>query len=1292
MESDNLAGSNTPTSRSGESRHVDNTTDHDNRKSASPVPKLEHESQASLNTIPSARISSLALHPGRGLFSAAENRARSLDDDVQMLDSSKEAEDTRPSSGTPREAFGNESDDELIEIQLESTPQEVRRSWEVNRNPLARESDGKLVKLKKEPGTEFEMRRFIKSAPLDSAADRALSSQRLMLKRNAGPSRYNDSPIQYPAESSKQASSSAPQAAASQSSSIFGPKSQTRNASEKVANESELIDKAMAPSGEDNAWMESHGDDELETLQALSHSLAQKHRSGTISQDEIVELNQIRDRIVVLKRLRSARNYDEQENELFVPEDDSTLRRYHRERLPYSKESDDASSQGSMEDWDPELQEILKDDFARRKGSSSSSKKPPRSRKKAPKDAREFVERAEEQRREKERKARQRKKKGKGKAVPSLPSRDKGKGKAKAGVPKLTRSMMREENDTARKMLADLLHNDAIADRVRNGYDPEPKITANTKKSQLDQLIASVPKNMDLRRKGQDKQEILRASKSFGYAKVKAVDGKWLPKGMLSSLYHHQLLGATFMLNRELSKNKPAGGINADAMGLGKTVEMLATMVGNPPTERDKRQGRKATLLVLPSAVISQWETEIRKHVKESVFPRILHYKASKKIPFITLCDQDIVLCSYAEVMNSFPYPDATALQRLGHGGLEKWLNEAHSMRGDLHKMRWYRIVLDEAHAIKNFKSRTALACQRLEGVYRWCLTGTPVLNRIEELYSYLRFLRIPYTNSYQEFVKWFCDPDARDCQSRIAAVLSFSMMRRNMNTKLLGHAIVSLPTPHPEIQYIDFSLEERIIYRITETRFRENINSYFARGTDQRNYGMFMVQLLRLRQCTSHPFMLEQTIKECWTAEDLALLRHKLKALGKSRAKDDRLYKRCKIWIDAAPADGDDGTETARFGRGKYGYEFKIGKFIKGTVGASREEFIDRVICSLCADVPRDPQITDCHHIFCKECLTGYMHEKVAQDEEYTECPTCQLVFTTTEPYTSNDITFPDDDIAEGSSQEGDHSQGSQRSRDQGLGRKGKDALGFEPSTKPSEWLAQSDGTKDMPLVPSAKTIALKAKILKWLDEAPCDKVSQKIVIFTQFRLLARIVGRIAEEEHWDYLYYTGDARDDHRTKVVKLFHSEPNIKILIAGLKCGGQGLNLTAANRCISLDLWWNHAVEQQAFGRTFRLGQDKETYFSRICVRNSVEMRILAMQADKLKIIERMMQDGEDVKNPPLDIKELASLFGYLNEDADGNLHVSADYVPDDFDEYDAAIDAAAATAEDDENQEKMQYEV
>lgn len=168
----------------------------------------------------------------------------------------------------------------------------------------------------------------------------------------------------------------------------------------------------------------------------------------------------------------------------------------------------------------------------------------------------------------------------------------------------------------------------------------------------------------------------------------------------------------------------------------------------------DLQRGTKATLIVVPAGVIDQWLDEIRHHTHNHVFPKIIHYKQSGKIPRNILEDLDIVVTSYNEVMKQFPYPDAKARVLIQQMGYQKWWSMAMNEMGDLHHIPWYRVVLDEAQAIKNNSARTSLACQNLKSVYRWCLTGTPLLNRLEEsVPPFLRFGCPAHFWTFQNFV-----------------------------------------------------------------------------------------------------------------------------------------------------------------------------------------------------------------------------------------------------------------------------------------------------------------------------------------------------------------------------------------------------------------------------------------------------------------------------------------------------------------------------------------------------------
>ena len=123
---------------------------------------------------------------------------------------------------------------------------------------------------------------------------------------------------------------------------------------------------------------------------------------------------------------------------------------------------------------------------------------------------------------------------------------------------------------------------------------------------------------------------------------------------------------------------------------------------------------------------------------------------------------------------------------------------------------------------------------------------------------------------------------------------------------------------------------------------------------------------------------------------------------------------------------------------------------------------------------------------------------------------------------------------------------------------------------------------------------------------------------------------------------------------------------------MQCTAQAPNLACANRVIILDVWRNYAMEQQAFGCVYRMGQTKETYFGRIMVRNTIDMRLYKLQLDKLQTIgsEIKEHDSGDLMTTPEDV---ASLFGRVVHDGEGNIiNIVADYE----DEYDQEAEEAA----------------
>jgi SNF2 family DNA or RNA helicase len=100
----------------------------------------------------------------------------------------------------------------------------------------------------------------------------------------------------------------------------------------------------------------------------------------------------------------------------------------------------------------------------------------------------------------------------------------------------------------------------------------------------------------------------------------------------------------------------------------------------------------------------------------------------------------------------------------------------------------------------------------------------------------------------------------------------------------------------------------------------------------------------------------------------------------------------------------------------------------------------------------------------------------------------------------------------------------------------------------------------------------------------------------------------------------------------------------------------LNLACANRVILMEPWWNHAIELQAFGRVFRIGQEKHTYFLSLIAQDTIDERVWNLQNEKKEAIEKgFVQSLQGNKDP-----EYASLLGHVTEDKDGKKVVKADY--------------------------------
>lgn len=169
----------------------------------------------------------------------------------------------------------------------------------------------------------------------------------------------------------------------------------------------------------------------------------------------------------------------------------------------------------------------------------------------------------------------------------------------------------------------------------------------------------------------------------------------------------------------------------------------------------------------------------------------------------------------------------------------------------------------------------------------------------------------------------------------------------------------------------------------------------------------------------------------------------------------------------------------------------------------------------------------------------------------------------------------------------------------------------------------------------PSAKFELLQELVLGHIDSG------HKMLLFSQFTtFLARITDWLdAEDIRYEYL----DGGTRNRQQRVDHFNSDPSVPLFLLSLKAGGTGLNLTAADTVVICDPWWNPAVELQAADRTHRIGQTRPVSSLKLLVKDSIEEKILALQARKQEIFDSLIENPSASFGDKLTIDDYKLLF-------------------------------------------------
>lgn len=474
---------------------------------------------------------------------------------------------------------------------------------------------------------------------------------------------------------------------------------------------------------------------------------------------------------------------------------------------------------------------------------------------------------------------------------------------AKQAVSKKPKTGGRQPNHDISNVGSLLTGTDVFADALAvAGHSTQPGFRPGIMRKDfaLRDLIASVPQDERAGATG-DKKFLEMSLKDFdGQGSCKpSLDGTgWTLKGMKCTLKHYQVLGVAFMRKRENVAEHPRGGILADEMGLGKTIQMIANIINGKPKEGQPR----TTLIVASPALISQWHAEInkfamtRKESKRHGIARVIQHRAGYRQGGDAtqikeaIEESDICLTTYSEILRSYPKAVIPAELTTERSKAEWWIQHFRENKGVFHDMKFLRVVLDEAQAIKNHTGHCSMACRALSSEYYWAISGTPLVNGISEMYPYLKFLRHPHTGSMRTFQANFCSPNDPTGSEKLGVFLRQIIIRRTHKDTLFGARLLDLPTPKRQVIYLEFNAVERTVYEIVKQRFIQRINTITRRDgiNAQTQYTHIWTMLLRLRQICAHVLLIQGTIMELLEREDFEKLEKLTRELqGQSQDSD---------------------------------------------------------------------------------------------------------------------------------------------------------------------------------------------------------------------------------------------------------------------------------------------------------------------------------------------------------------------------------------------------------------------
>ncbi|GBE78013.1 hypothetical protein SCP_0108950 [Sparassis crispa] len=704
------------------------------------------------------------------------------------------------------------------------------------------------------------------------------------------------------------------------------------------------------------------------------------------------------------------------------------------------------------------------------------------------------------------------------------------------------------------------------------------------------------------------------------------------------------------------------GALCADSMGLGKTLTMLSLILA---TSADVPiDYSKATLIVVPLSVMSNWEKQIEDHIQPGVLTSCVYYGTSRSMTAAQLKIYDVVITTYQTVTKE--HGDLSG----ANGGEPS--KKRKKMEKALFDVQWKRVILDEGHNIRNPRTKMAKAVCALSAQRRWVLTGTPIINSPKDLGSILTFLQICRPLDNEDFFKRMVLRPLKDGQPAGAELLrglmSHVCIRRTKEMQdSEGNTLIPLPPVDITLVPVALTREARELYDAVEQLSKERFNNLVERHGGIHSAAVqsnVLSMLTRMRQLALHPGLIPANYLEQLRAAD----------------QDEDVPMEA---VNVTPE------EKAR---------------LQDVLAQGIE---DNEECPICFGILAEPRITNCGHMFCLACIT----EVIARDPK---CPMDRRPLGMgglTEPLPPSDLTQApvrqDDDEDDNDSLR----SGSSAKIEQLV-----DLLKLTPSTEKSLVFSQFTSFLDkiaetlekegisyvrfdgkmsarrrqetiarfsVPLDGYSSSVGMlsstQASCSQPQSQSTRPRTRSSRVSYAEDHAAFRDDDNDADFVDGNDSDFIDDDDDDDapkknrqgkgkgkRARISNIVSTTTfngssfdgvNPKVMLISLKAGALGLNLTVANNVYLMDPWWQEGIESQAIDRCNRIGQTKPVHVYQLIAENTVESTVIDIQEKKQVMIKEAFsgiksRESQRQKKEAR-LQELVALFGIRQEAASQN---------------------------------------